>query len=130
RLRPRSPPPDSDARVLLATHRISAPCRIAGGWERCLPEQLASRFIERAEFLVLCGGDEHQAAGGNYRSAVLLRAGVANASRCQFRVLAERDAPAVVAVIEVDCAECAPRWFGRRISGGVPPALVSDKLVG
>ena len=47
-------------------------------------------------------------------------------------MLAEGDAPAIDAGVEVDCAQRAPRWLHDGEPGRVPlpPAFVSDELVG
>src|SRR6185295_19939982 len=94
-----------------------------------LPQQRARVLVERAELGVLGSGNEDKSTGRNDRTAVHLSPGRRNAPRLELGELAQRNAPAILAAIQVDRAQRPPRWLDRRIAGRITPAFVADELV-
>src|SRR6267143_6002994 len=97
-----------DDNVLPPSDRKSAGRRITSRRQRCFPQQLTGRLVERAEFCVHRGGDKDETARRDDRSAVLLRSRGNTALPCQRGMLAERNSPAVLAGVEIDRAQRAP----------------------
>src|SRR5579863_2044987 len=62
-----------DNDVLTAVHLVGGGCRVSGEWKRRFPQELAGRFIERPEFIVVeRGRDEHEAARRHNGPSVVL----------------------------------------------------------
>src|SRR5439155_27028839 len=108
-------------------HRERARRSVAGRRQRRLPEQPSGCLVKGAELRVLRRGDEYQAARGDDGSPVLFGPG-GNPARRKRGMLAERDSPAVLAGVEVDRAQRAPRRLDRRKTVRVSPALVTGEL--
>src|SRR5438105_7676097 len=93
------------------------------------PLPAARILIVRAKLRVLRRRNEYEAAPRHDRPAVLFRPGDGDPARRERRELAERNPPAVLAAVEIDCAERAPRRLDGREAARVSPALVTGKCV-
>src|SRR5262249_57048171 len=97
---------------------------------RRLPQQRAGRLVEGAELpIVIRGRDEHEAAGGDEGTAVVLAARVFQPLRDELGIFAERHFPGVLASVEIDRVERAPRRRHRGISLRVEELLVAGEAV-
>ena len=95
-----------------------------------LPQDLPGLLVERAEFLVLRRADEHEAAGGHDRSAVILGPRLRASALHQLGQLAKRHLPCDFALVEVDGIERAPRRFHRRVAVGIEEPVIARRRVG
>src|SRR5262245_53106487 len=86
-------------------------------------------LVKRAELRVLACSDEYEPAGRDDRSAIQLGTGRRHAARFELGELAQRNSPAILARIEVDRAQRAPRRCDGWMAGRIAPALVADELV-
>src|SRR5678816_346311 len=105
RLRAQLPSTGGDHHELPPTHRIRARRRIARRRQFRLPQLLPRRLVERAELLILRGGNEYEPTRRNDRPAIELGTGRRDPSGRQRGELAQCDAPSVLAGVEVDGAE-------------------------
>src|SRR5438045_6527496 len=115
---------------LPAAHGKRARWGIAGRRQRGFPAQPAGVLVERAKLRILSRRDEHETTLGDDRTTVLLGPGDGHATRGQPTELAERNAPAVVAGVEIDGAECAPGRFDRGIAIRIAPTFVAGEFIG
>src|SRR5437773_11699634 len=110
---------------LLPTRGECARRRIAGRRQGGFPKPPAGALVERTKLRVLRRCDENQPAAGDDRSAVLFGSSNGNSVRGERVKLAERDAPAVFAGVEINGVQRPPRWLDRGIASRVSPTLIA-----
>jgi hypothetical protein len=96
--------------VLLAIDHVRAGRSVAGKREIALPEQLAGLRVKRAQFAVKHrGADEQHASCSNNGPPVVFRSGISHAVCGEFRIVAERNLPKILARVQIDRVERASR---------------------
>src|SRR5581483_7721629 len=98
--------------------------------EGSFPQELARGLIECAEFSVIvrCANKE-QTAGRDDGSAVILRARVSHALRRKFRIFAQVNFPDVLAGVQVDCVQGAPRRGDRGVAVGIQEPTIPGQPI-
>src|SRR5262245_3657826 len=95
--------------VLPAIHYVHRRRGTAGKGQLRFPEQFASELVVGVELLVPTGGtDEEQPVRSNYGPAVIVRTCVRDAFGDQLGILAERNLPADLSLVQIDGVERAP----------------------
>ena len=120
-----------DDEILPAVDFVGGRRGVAGGGHRRLPQERARGLVEGADLpVVVRRRDEDQAAGGDDRAAVVLAAGILQSLRHELGILAERNLPRVLAGIQVDGVERAPRRRGCGIAVRVEELPVAGEAEG
>src|SRR5215468_8318953 len=95
--------------------------------KRRLPQELARRFVESAEFLVeVSCPDKQEAASSDNRSTVIFAPGVCHTFGGKLGVFAERNLPDVLTGVEIDGIQRS----ARRSDGGISVEVIKSPISG